>query len=183
MFSKIEIAGIALSVTAMAGALYLVTKDNSSLALAPKDSQTAAAGSVFVKGEGDPKSNLRDAIIGAADESGNLSKLIVDDVTLGSGDAVKLGDTVTVNYVGTLQNGQEFDNSNKRGQPFTFTVGEGKVIKGWEQGIVGMKTGGKRILVIPSDLGYGKAGFGPIPGGANLVFAIDLVGITSAKGK
>lgn len=176
MFSKVEIAGIALSVTAMAAALYLVTKDDSSLALS-STSQTAEVGRVFVSDEGDQKNNLRDAIVSAADSTGNLSKLIVDDVVYGTGDEVKVGDTVTVHYIGTLQNGQEFDNSNKRGTPFTFTVGEGKVIKGWEEGIVGMKKGGKRILVVPSDLGYGDKGYGPIPGGANLVFAVDLLDI------
>ncbi|MBP9717532.1 MAG: FKBP-type peptidyl-prolyl cis-trans isomerase [Candidatus Pacebacteria bacterium] len=176
MFSKVEIAGIALSVTAMAAALYLVTKDDSSLALS-STSQTAEVGRVFVSDEGDQAGNLRDAIVSAADSTGNLSKLIVDDVIFGTGDEVKVGDTVTVHYIGTLQNGQEFDNSNKRGTPFTFTVGEGKVIKGWEEGIVGMKKGGKRILVVPSDLGYGDKGYGPIPGGANLVFAVDLLEI------
>lgn len=88
---------------------------------------------------------------------------------------------MTVHYIGTLQNGQEFDNSNKRGEPFTFTVGEGRVIKGWEEGIVGMKVGGKRILVIPAAMGYGQKGYGPIPPGANLVFAIDLLEIKTRE--
>ncbi|MFN3692813.1 MAG: FKBP-type peptidyl-prolyl cis-trans isomerase [Candidatus Paceibacteria bacterium] len=176
MFSKVEIAGIALSVTAMAAALYLVTKENGSLAVS-SGTQTAEVGRVFVSEEGDQVNNLRDAIVSAADSTGNLSKLIIDDVIFGTGDEVKVGDTVTVHYIGTLQNGQEFDNSNKRGTPFTFTVGEGKVIKGWEEGIVGMKKGGKRILVVPADLGYGDKGYGPIPGGANLVFAVDLLEI------
>ncbi|MFM2339439.1 MAG: hypothetical protein RLZZ360_75 [Candidatus Parcubacteria bacterium] len=176
MFSKVEIAGIALSVTAMAAALYLVTKNDTSLAIS-NSSQTAEVGSVFVKDEGDQAGNLREAIVNAADSTGNLAKLIIDDVIYGTGAEVKVGDTVSVHYIGTLQNGQEFDNSNKRGTPFTFTVGEGKVIKGWEEGIVGMKVGGKRILVIPADKGYGDQGYGPIPGGANLVFAIDLLEI------
>lgn len=174
MFSKIEIAGIALSITAMAGALYLVTKENTSTSVAGLD-QTASLGTVFVSEDGDQAANLKKAIVGAADGSGNLAKLIVDDVIFGTGEAVKIGDTVTVHYIGTLQNGQEFDNSNKRGQAFSFTLGEGKVIKGWEEGVVGMKKGGKRILVVPSSMAYGEAGYGPIPGGANLVFAIDLL--------
>jgi peptidylprolyl isomerase len=174
MFSKIEIAGIALSVTAMAGALYLITKDDTALTQSGT-TQVATAGRVFVKEEGDPAENLREAIIGAADSTGQLTQLIIDDVVFGTGDEAALGDTVTVHYIGTLQNGQEFDNSNKRGTPFTFTLGEGKVIKGWEEGVLGMKVGGKRILVIPADKGYGDKGYGPIPGGANLVFAIDLL--------
>jgi FKBP-type peptidyl-prolyl cis-trans isomerase len=182
MFSKIEIAGIALSVTVMTGALYLATKTDT-VTETPELGKTNEIGKVFVKNEGDETANLRKAIVGAADGAGNLNKLIVDDVVLGNGDEVKSGDTVTVHYVGTLQNGQEFDNSNKRGTPFTFTVGEGKVIKGWEEGIVGMKKGGKRILVIPSDLGYGANGYGPIPGGASLVFAIDLIDIKTTEAK
>lgn len=174
MFSKIEIAGIALSVTAMAGALYLITKDDMSVAQSGA-SQVAASGRVFVKEDGDQAANLREAIVGAADASGKLQQLIVDDVVFGTGDEAAAGDTVTVHYIGTLQNGQEFDNSNKRGTAYTFTLGEGKVIKGWEEGLIGMKKGGKRILVIPPAMGYGEAGYGPIPGGANLVFAIDLL--------
>lgn len=176
MFSKIEIAGIALSITAMAGALYLVTKEDTKETIAL---ETEKSGTVFVNDVGDQEANLRDAIIGAADGSGRLAKLIVDDVTVGDGAEVKVGDVVTVHYIGTLQNGQEFDNTTKRGEPFTFTVGEGKVIKGWEDGIVGMKKGGKRILVVPSDMAYGDSGYGPIPGKATLVFAVDLVELES----
>ncbi|MCU0678186.1 MAG: FKBP-type peptidyl-prolyl cis-trans isomerase [Candidatus Pacebacteria bacterium] len=180
MFSKIEIAGIALSVTAMAGALYLITKDDAALTQSGT-SQVATAGRVFVKEDGDQAENLRNAIVDAADSTGRLSQLIIDDVVFGTGDEAVLGDTVTVHYIGTLQNGQEFDNSNKRGTPFTFTLGEGKVIKGWEEGVLGMKTGGKRILVIPADKGYGDKGYGPIPGGANLVFAVDLLEVKKAS--
>ena len=90
---------------------------------------------------------------------------------------MKNGDTVSVHYVGTLQNGTEFDNSNKRGAPFEFTVGGGQVIKGWDEGLVGMRVGGQRILVIPSDMAYGEKGIGPIPGGATLVFSIELIAI------
>ncbi len=181
MFSKIEIAGIALSVTAMAAALYLITKEDSAVAVVNVDTQAAQVGTVFVREEGDPEENLRDAIVGAADASGALRDLIIDEVTIGTGDEVVVGDTVTVHYIGTLQNGQEFDNSNKRGTPFTFTLGDGKVIKGWEEGVLGMKKGGKRILVIPSDKGYGDAGYGPIPGKATLVFAIDLLEVEKAN--
>ncbi len=174
MFSKIEVAGIALSITAMAGALYLITKEDS-VKVALIDAQVAQTGSIFVKDEGNAEQNLRSALVDAADSTGNIKKLIIDDVVTGEGADVKVGDTVSVHYVGTLQNGQEFDNSNKRGEPFTFTVGEGKVIKGWEEGIVGMKEGGKRILVIPADLAYGDNGYGPIPGGATLIFSLDLI--------
>ncbi len=177
MFTKFEVGGIALSITAMAAALYLLTANSGSVAeLAKNEDQLAQTGSVFVQGDNDAEA-LRAALVDATDASGNVEKMIIDDVVIGTGEAVKAGDTVTVHYVGTLQNGQEFDNSNKRGEAFTFKVGEGKVIKGWDEGIVGMQAGGKRILVIPADKAYGENGYGPIPGGATLVFAIDLMAI------
>jgi len=90
---------------------------------------------------------------------------------------VKVGDRVSVHYVGTLQNGTEFDNSMKRGQPFTFRVGDGSVIKGWDEGLVGMKVGGQRILVVPPEMAYGNTPMGPIPANSTLVFSVELVNI------
>jgi FKBP-type peptidyl-prolyl cis-trans isomerase len=104
-------------------------------------------------------------------------KLVIDDIVIGTGEEVKEGDTVSVHYIGTLPDGTEFDNSNKRGEPFEFTVGEGRVIKGWEDGLVGMKVGGQRILVIPPELAYGSQAMGPIPANSTLVFAIELLEI------
>lgn len=107
------------------------------------------------------------------------SNLIIRDISTGSGDAVKAGDEVKVHYVGTLTDGSEFDASRKHGNDgFTFKVGQGRVIKGWDQGLVGMKVGGKRKLTIPPDLAYGDRGAGgKIPGGATLIFEIDLLEI------
>lgn len=180
MFNKFELIGVAGSILAMAVALYLVKLETSFFTTAGSVDQTATAvqsGVVFVSDNGDQETALRDAIVDAAGPGGKLQNLIIDDVRIGTGEAVKEGDTVTVHYIGTLQNGQEFDNSNKRGTPFIFTVGDEKVIKGWEEGVVGMKTGGSRILVIPAELGYGATGYGPIPGGATLVFSIELLSI------
>ncbi|MCA9366636.1 FKBP-type peptidyl-prolyl cis-trans isomerase [Candidatus Kaiserbacteria bacterium] len=102
----------------------------------------------------------------------------IDDVTIGTGPAVENGDTVAVHYVGTLQDGTEFDSSVKRGTPFEFTVGAGQVIQGWEEGVVGMQVGGKRVLVIPPAMAYGEVGFPPvIPPSATLVFTIELLAI------
>lgn len=90
----------------------------------------------------------------------------------------KKGDTLHMHYTGTLQDGTEFDSSIPRGQPFVFTLGTGQVIKGWDQGLLGMCEGEKRRLVIPSDLGYGDRGAPPkIPGGATLVFEVELLQI------
>ncbi len=97
----------------------------------------------------------------------------------GSGQrSVKKGDVVTVHYTGQLLNGEKFDSSLDRGVPFEFTIGEGKVIQGWERGILGMKVGEKRDLTIPSELGYGSAGAGNvIPPNADLIFEVELLGI------
>jgi FKBP-type peptidyl-prolyl cis-trans isomerase len=109
--------------------------------------------------------------------NGTLMKLVIDDVTTGEGKAVVAGDLITVHYIGTLQNGQQFDNSYTKGQPFSFTVGEGKVIKGWDEGVLGMKTGGQRVLIIPPTLAYGENPVGPIPPNSTLVFSVELVSI------
>ena len=107
----------------------------------------------------------------------NTSELLVEDIEEGSGAEVKSGDTVLMHYSGTLDDGTKFDSSYDRGTPLEFTVGVGQVIKGWDQGVPGMKVGGKRKLTIPSDLAYGEGGTGPIPGGATLYFDIELVEI------
>jgi peptidylprolyl isomerase len=106
------------------------------------------------------------------------TKLVSKDLITGTGKEAKAGDTVTVNYVGVLyKGGKEFDASWKRKEPFQFKLGEGQVIKGWDQGVAGMKVGGRRELIIPSELAYGKTGSPPaIPANAPLVFVIDLLG-------
>lgn len=174
--SKFEAYGIAISIGAMALALFLIRLEstNDAFLATTAESQDAA---VFVANEDDAGNAVGDAVRKASGSNGEIQKLIIDDVIIGTGEAVKEGDTISVHYIGTLQNGQQFDNSHERGAPFTFTVGEGRVIQGWEQGVRGMKVGGQRVLVIPAELGYGRSGYGPIPGGATLVFAIELLEI------
>jgi peptidylprolyl isomerase len=93
-------------------------------------------------------------------------------------DAAKVGDQVWVHYVGKLKDGTEFDNSYKRGEPIPLTLGEGRVIKGWEEGLLGMKVGEKRQLIIPPDLAYGAEGRPPvIPANSTLVFDVELMGL------
>jgi peptidylprolyl isomerase len=106
------------------------------------------------------------------------SKLVVKDLIVGTGPEAKAGQSATVNYVGVLFNGgKQFDASWKRSEPFTFTLGRGQVIPGWDQGVAGMKVGGRRELIIPSALAYGAKGSPPtIPPNAPLVFVIDLLG-------
>jgi FKBP-type peptidyl-prolyl cis-trans isomerase len=104
------------------------------------------------------------------------SGLQYQEVTLGTGDIATPGSLVKVHYTGRLQDGTQFDSSIDRGQPIEFTLGTGAVIKGWDEGIAGMKVGGQRILTIPPDLGYGEAGRPPvIPGNATLIFEVELV--------
>lgn len=105
--------------------------------------------------------------------------LEIQDVVGGSGQQAKAGDKVEVQYTGTLTNGVKFDSSYDHGSaPFKFTLGKGEVIKGWDQGVVGMKVGGKRRLRIPPELGYGETGSPPtIPPNAGLVFDVELIGI------
>jgi FKBP-type peptidyl-prolyl cis-trans isomerase len=105
--------------------------------------------------------------------------LQIEDLQVGTGAEAQAGQTVSVHYVGTLQaNGQKFDSSHDRGKPFDFPLGAGRVIKGWDQGVAGMKVGGKRRLTIPPHLGYGERGFpGAIPPNSTLVFEVELLGV------
>jgi peptidylprolyl isomerase len=107
--------------------------------------------------------------------------LVIEDIEEGDGKEAQVGSTVSVQYDGVLlDGGTPFDNSFERGEPFSFPLGAGQVIPGWDQGVVGMKEGGRRVLVIPSDLAYGDAGSPPvIPGGAALVFVVDLESVTA----
>ncbi|MDX6706682.1 MAG: hypothetical protein QOI48_2528 [Solirubrobacteraceae bacterium] len=101
--------------------------------------------------------------------------LVVQDIVKGKGRGARAGDTVTVDYVGvTYSTGQQFDASWDSGKPFTFPLGAGRVIAGWDQGVVDMKKGGRRLLVIPSDLGYGPAGNQGIAPNETLIFVVDL---------
>ena len=104
------------------------------------------------------------------------SGLQYEDETVGTGAEAISGQTVDVHYTGTLKNGTKFDSSVDRGRPFSFQLGAGRVIKGWDEGVPGMKVGGKRKLVIPSDLAYGKRGAGGIiPPDAELTFIVELL--------
>lgn len=104
--------------------------------------------------------------------------LKIEELKVGDGVAAVAGKKVTVHYTGWLTNGTKFDSSLDRGEPFKFNLGAGQVIKGWDQGVDGMKVGGKRKLTIPSELGYGEQGAGAvIPANATLVFEVELLGV------
>ena len=106
------------------------------------------------------------------------SGLVVEELVVGAGAEAKSGQDVSVHYTGWLTNGKKFDSSKDRGDPFVFPLGQGHVIKGWDEGVQGMKVGGKRKLTIPSALGYGARGAGGvIPPNATLVFEVELLGV------
>jgi len=101
----------------------------------------------------------------------------IKDIKIGTGKEVTNGDYVTIHYAGTLEKGQKFDSSYDRGEPFKTRIGVGEVIEGWDMGVVGMKVGGKRKLVIPPQLAYGDREIGIIPANSTLIFEVELLGI------
>lgn len=182
MFNKFELVGAGMSVGLMALAIYLTQVDNTLFGKAnlTQTAQLAATKetSVSIVTGGEDSNQIRaNAYRQASDNRGNINRMVIDDIKLGTGEVVKEGDIISVHYAGTLQDGTEFDNSKKRGAPFEFKVGGGQVIAGWEEGLVGMQVGGQRVLVIPPEKGYGAAGIGPIPPNATLVFSIELLEI------
>ena len=148
-----------------------------------------AVGTLFyqsshVRGQGQnnqisEKSMTQNQTTGTVAGANDASELKIETTQVGKGDrAVKSGDTITVHYTGKLTDGTKFDSSVDRGTPFSFTIGAGQVIKGWDEGLLGMKVGEKRTLTIPSDKGYGATGAGGvIPPNATLIFDVELISI------
>ncbi len=111
------------------------------------------------------------------EENGLISGFKMEVIKEGVGQEAKAGNTLSVHYVGTLENGQKFDSSRDRGAPFEFTLGAQQVIPGWDFGLIGMKVGETRKLVIPPILAYGDRQSGPIPPNSTLIFEVDLLAI------
>ncbi len=168
--NKYEAFGIGFSVCAMSLALF-VMQFNNTFGNAPKQGgQQQMASLIMADGTDGIGSALSSAM------SGNkVNSIVATDVVIGNGKEVSQGDSVRINYIATLQNGQEFDNTYKKGSAFSFKVGDSKVISGLNEGVLGMKNGGQRILVIPSDRAFGANGYGPVPKNATVVYAVELV--------
>lgn len=164
---KITPTGIAIALAVVVVAVFFLFPG-----LSPWGSQTAAP-SITSDAQADSSNTLTTM------PSGPITELIIRDDVVGTGDAAAAGDSVTVNYVGSLTNGTVFDASANRGTSgFTFTLGAGQVIKGWDQGIVGMKVGGKRTLAIPASLAYGsRAVANVIPANSDLIFQVELLSV------
>ena len=174
--NKYETIGIFSSIAVMALALIMLKAETDTaivLDTVSKDSQ----GTVIVGAGDSGETELADAITEAATLDGELTKLIIDDIRIGTGPAVVSGDTLVVDYIGSTATGIQFDSSYARGEPFIFTVGGGTVIEGWEKGLIGMKVGGQRIIVIPPEMGYGNRQVGTISPNSVLVFAVELLEI------
>lgn len=122
-------------------------------------------------------SNTTDNIMNVTPSPTIITQLGIETLIQGTGAGAKSGDTLTVNYLGTLLNGTKFDSSYDRATPYTFVLGQGRVIEGWEMGMLGMKVGEKRRLTIPSSLGYGSIRNGSIPANSVLIFEIELLSI------
>jgi FKBP-type peptidyl-prolyl cis-trans isomerase len=117
------------------------------------------------------------AIVNNINNQTAMDQVKIEILKQGEGAEAKAGDSLTVNYVGTLEDGTKFDSSIDRNEPFVFTLGVGQVIQGWDQGMAGMKVGEKRKLTIPASLGYGDRAVGPIPANSTLIFEVDLLKI------
>ncbi len=125
-----------------------------------------------------PAADDTSTVAPSEETSADVTELVIEDLTVGTGVEAKAGDTVSVHYTGWLTDGTKFDSSVDYGQPFEFVLGQGRVIEGWDVGVAGMKVGGKRKLTIPSDMGYGVQGYPPvIPGNATLVFDVELLSV------
>lgn len=178
MFNKFELIGGGVCVGLMALAIYMVQVQTAFDAIAnPQTAATIDSGVVVVSESTQGQTVDATGAVETENNNDNSNRMVIDDIKEGEGKAVQKGDTVSVHYAGRLQDGTEFDNSKKRGAPLDFKVGGGQVIQGWEEGLVGMRVGGERVLVIPPEMAYGDQGIGPIPGGATLIFSLELVAI------
>lgn len=169
---KYEAVGIGVSVLAMATALFFVRFSDTFTRPVAVNGNSQSASVILADGS----ARSVEAALSEAIDGGRVGTIVATDIVLGAGEEVKKGDEIQIHYIATLQNGQEFDNTHKKGSALAFTVGDKNVIAGLNEGIVGMKVGGQRIIIIPAEKAYGREGYGPIPGNATVVYAVEVVG-------
>ncbi len=179
MYEKNLMLGIGVVAALVVVGLFFVNW--SDLLGGKKEMQTAMTSTVASSTELDsggspsPTPNGEDA--SGIKPTTTASGLGFQDEIVGTGAEAVRGKTVTVHYIGVFTDGKKFDSSRDRGTPFPFTLGAGEVIKGWDEGVAGMKVGGKRILIVPPELGYGSVANGPIPANSTLMFEVELLGV------
>lgn len=155
-----------------------------SIALKKKEPENGELGSVQSPTPSPINSKQLESGVDDASESGqirNIDGMKIEDLKVGSGEEAVNGKLVVVNYVGKLMDGTVFDSTENYGKPFAFTLGKGEVIKGWDEGVLGMKIGGKRKLTIPPEMAYGDREMGNIPANSTLVFEIELLEIKNVR--
>lgn len=177
MFNRFEI-GIMSSIVFLLVALLWITQTEQNLAKlwdrAEFGNQTAPA--LVVVGQNGIDS-VNQALQNSVDGSGEVQDLIINDIEVGDGQEIKEGSNVTMHYIGTLQTGQEFANSRQAGAPIQFTYQDGDLMAGLEQGLAGMREGGRRIIVIPPTLTDGEARADAVSGEATLIFAVEVLSV------
>lgn len=140
------------------------------------------AGETTLSGGGLQQANQAVSGANAQRTGAPMAELKIEELTVGTGPEVRAGDVIRMHYRGTLEDGKEFDSSYRRGEPFQAQIGVGQVIKGWDEGVIGMRVGGKRRLIIPPEKGYGLSGAGNvIPPNATLTFELELVSIETKR--
>jgi len=169
----LPLGGVALAGVAVLAACGDDDNTKTTTAAGTQPASTAAANATK---KASPAANKQEPIV-LKNPTTTPSGLKYEDVVVGTGASPATGQKVTVHYTGTLTNGTKFDSSRDRGQPFTFVIGTGAVIKGWDEGVATMKVGGKRNLDIPAALAYGARANGPIPANSELLFEVELLSI------
>lgn len=180
-FTKKELTGIGITL-AIVGVIFVGLKWQENMSQIPQMNNDAMTdnetGFATLPGEGSHQEDVMLALVESLAPDGEVKQLIVQDLDEGVGATATESMSATVHYVGMLKDGTQFDSSYDRGAPLTFTIGAGDVIAGLEQGVVGMKEGGTRILIIPPSLAYGNRAVGNlIPRGATLLFAVELLSV------
>ncbi len=177
MFNRYELIGIGVSILVVGGVLAIVRYGGPVGVVREEGAQEREDVIVVDSALADADMALAQALLAGSDSRGRIRALIVQEGVIGSGREVRAGDTVTVHYVADVRGGTQFGNTRASGEPFVFQVGSGEVIEGLERGVIGMKEGGTRTLIVPASMGYGNRSVGPVPANATLIFFVELLSL------